>query len=162
MELDKLIRLDQTYRSAPRRLHRLRRAGKIGPIPVLVLAHRRHGGPDARVGPAAFKHDGEGRGLSHPEGGPGDGEHGSGKDAHAHRRRQFPDHGIDRHFPEQRQEGACLLNHLQPRPDRGLRGNQHLRGDLVGAAADHLPRRRKVAPLSLRGDRRIQAGTAAT
>ena len=65
----------------------------------------------------------------------------------------FPDHRIAGHFPEQCQEGACLLNHIQPRPDRGLRGNQHVCGDLVGPAAHHLSRSGEVPPLSLRRDR---------
>ena len=121
MELDKLLRLDKSYRSAPRRVHCLRRPCKVGPIAVFVLADRRHGSSDTGVGAAAFKHHGKSRSLYHPEGGAGAGEHGSGKNAHAHRRGYLPGYGIDCHFPEQCQKSARLFNHLQPGIDCGLR-----------------------------------------
>ena len=61
MELDKLLQLDKSLRAAPRRVHCLCRPRKISPVPVFLLADRRHGSPDASVSTAAFKHDGKSR-----------------------------------------------------------------------------------------------------
>ena len=111
--------------SAPRRLLRLCRPGEVGAISVLLMADRRHGRSHAGVGAAPFEHHGQGRGLSHPAGRTGHGEHRGGPDADPHRRGELPRHRTDRHLPEQRQKGARLFDHLQPRPDRRLCGGQY-------------------------------------
>ncbi|MPM85373.1 hypothetical protein SDC9_132453 [bioreactor metagenome] len=130
---------------------------QVGAFPVSELAVGGDGGADAGVGHASCRDHGQGRGLSghaHHAGlsqrQPGDDGGGLRRGALLRGRRAAGMH------PEQRQAGAGLLHHLQPRAGGGLRRDRFAAG-LCGGPRDHqFPRDFQGAAVPLRGPDRAE------
>ena len=98
---------------------------KAAQMPFHVAA-RRHGGADAHLGVAALLHDGEGGRVPARQAGPHHARvpralgHG-----HPRGRAHVPLLLVHGHLAVQREARAGVLDHREPRPDRGLRRRRH-------------------------------------
>ena len=130
------------------------RLHQVGPVPLPELAPGGDGGADPGLRPAALEHHGQGRRLSRSAAGAGVRGHLPQPECRGVRGLQLPRRRGPRRGPEQRQEGAGLLDHQQPGSHLRLRRHQHRRVHDRRDAAPDVPRGGQGAAVPQRGGHR--------